>query len=110
MSWRAGGVRPFVLQRVSAVYLAFFIVAFLITVAMVQPNDYISWVSLIQQPLILVGLALFWLALIGHAWVGGRDVIMDYIHPDGLRFTLLSLLGIFLAAMLVWVFRVLLVI
>ena len=110
MSWRAGGVRPFVLQRVSAVYLAFFIVAFLIAVAMAKPVDYISWMALMQQPVVLVGVALFWLMLIGHAWVGGRDVIMDYIHPTGLRFTLLTLLALFLLAMLAWVLRVLLVI
>ncbi|MDH5299882.1 MAG: succinate dehydrogenase, hydrophobic membrane anchor protein [Gammaproteobacteria bacterium] len=110
MSWRAGGVRPFVLQRVSAVYLAFFIVAFAVCMLVVRPTDYIAWMAFLQQPVIVVGVALFWLAAISHAWVGGRDVIMDYVHPDGLRVALLSLLGMFLLAMLIWVLRILLVI
>ena len=110
MSWRAGGVRPFVLQRLSAIYMAAFLVLFLGAILVCTPHDYIEWVTFMQTPWIMVGSALFWLALIGHAWVGGRDVIMDYVHPDGVRFAMLSLLGLFLLAMLIWVFRVLLVI
>jgi succinate dehydrogenase / fumarate reductase membrane anchor subunit len=37
---------------------------------------------------------LFVVALLIHAWVGIRDVLIDYVHPIMARVTLLSLFAI----------------
>jgi len=49
----------------------------------------------------------FFAALLAHAWVGVRDVILDYAHPLSFRVMLLASLGLGLAATGVWVMRVL---
>lgn len=110
MSWRAGGVRPWVVQRLSALYMAVFLFFFLLVLMFGGPLDYVTWVGIMQNPIMVIAMGVFWTSLLAHAWVGGRDVILDYIHPTGLRFSLLALFGFFLAAMLVWVFKVLLVV
>ncbi len=45
---------------------------------------------------------LFFLALLYHAWVGVRDIVMDYIKPTGLRLALQFLVGAALVFYLVW--------
>jgi succinate dehydrogenase / fumarate reductase membrane anchor subunit len=45
---------------------------------------------------------LFLLALLYHAWVGVRDIIMDYIKPAALRLGLQSLVGVALASYAIW--------
>ena len=51
--------------------------------------------------------AVFFAALLAHAWVGVRDVILDYVHPLAFRACLLASLGLGLAATGVWAMRVL---
>jgi succinate dehydrogenase / fumarate reductase, membrane anchor subunit len=50
----------------------------------------------------LFGLALFW-----HAWIGMRDIWMDYIKPAGLRLALEVLTVIVLFAYAAWLVEVL---
>ena len=45
---------------------------------------------------------LFFLALLYHAWVGVRDIVMDYVKPTGLRLALQTLAGTALVFYLVW--------
>ena len=42
-----------------------------------------------------------------HAWVGIRDVILDYVRRPLLRLTLLALLWAWLLALAVWLLRIL---
>lgn len=110
MSWRSGGVRTFVLQRLTAVYLALFIVVFLTYMVISPPADFHSWQAWIASPLVNVSFIAFWVAVMLHAWVGARDVIMDYVHDDALRFIVLCLVGIFLIFMFLWVFKALIMV
>jgi succinate dehydrogenase / fumarate reductase membrane anchor subunit len=41
-----------------------------------------------------------------HAWVGLRDVMMDYVRPVPLRISLLALLWVTLAGLAIWVLQV----
>jgi succinate dehydrogenase / fumarate reductase membrane anchor subunit len=50
----------------------------------------------------------FIIALMAHAWVGMRDVILDYLKPVGLRLAVLSLTGLLLAGSGLWALRSLL--
>ena len=42
-----------------------------------------------------------------HAWVGVRDIWMDYIQPTGIRMALHVLTLLFLFANLIWAARIL---
>jgi succinate dehydrogenase / fumarate reductase membrane anchor subunit len=49
-----------------------------------------------------VATLLFAVSLAWHAWVGVRDIFMDYVKPDGLRLALHVLVALVLAAYLGW--------
>ncbi|MDH5231497.1 MAG: succinate dehydrogenase, hydrophobic membrane anchor protein [Gammaproteobacteria bacterium] len=108
MSWRAGGVHMFVLQRVSAAYIAGFILLLIILVYQQHPLDYQNWRQLMSQSWISIGFILFWWMILGHAWVGMRDVFMDYLPSAGLRFSALTVLALCLLAAAIWVLRIML--
>jgi len=94
MSWRASsGLRPWLLQRLSAVYLAGYLLCSAVAWAG-GVADFAQWQAWFAQPLVNAASLLFLVALLGHAWVGTRDVLMDYVHPLGLRFVLLSVFGL----------------
>ncbi len=50
--------------------------------------DYPLWQSLFASNAFRLATFLFMLALLWHAWIGMRDIWMDYIKPTALRLTL----------------------
>jgi len=105
MSRQASGLKAWVVQRVTALYLAVFCVYLLIHFLVAPPPDYAAWRDWVAQPLVSLGLLVLVPVLLAHAWVGLRDVLMDYIKPLGLRVGLLSAAAfVFLAAGL-WALR-----
>ena len=82
------GLRDWLAQRVTAVIMAVYSV---IAVALFIVNKnitYAVWRDLFSQGWMRVATLLFIVSLAWHAWVGMRDILMDYIKPDGLRLTL----------------------
>ena len=53
---------------------------------------------------------LFFAALLYHAWIGMRDIFMDYVKPMGLRLTLQFAVVVALLLYLVWANTLLLLI
>jgi succinate dehydrogenase / fumarate reductase membrane anchor subunit len=103
----ATGLRAWLVQRASAVYMLLFIVFFLIHFVTDPPHSYPAWREWIMSPSVSIVTTVFFAALLAHAWVGLRDVVLDYIHPIGFRVGLLVLLGFGLTAIAVWVMRIL---
>lgn len=103
MSFRAQGMRTWLFQRLSAVYIAVYILTLLFWLLTHLPVSYTSWTALFSQPVILITTMLFYAAVFVHAWVGVRDILVDYVKPAGLRFTLLIALAFALLAMSLWV-------
>jgi len=50
---------------------------------------------------------LFALSLAWHAWVGVRDILMDYIKHDGLRLTLQVLTLLLIGVYVGWTIQIL---
>lgn len=108
MSWRASsGVRAWMAQRVSGVYLAACFVAIAFAVLGGDPVTYEQWRALFTYPAVNIAAVLFFLALAMHAWVGVRDVVIDYVHVAVLRFVLLGLTAATLIVATLWSLRVL---
>ena len=105
---RASGLRAWVVQRVSALYLALFAFWVLGLFAFHPPRDAGAWRALLADPVMGVAAGLFFLALLLHAWVGVRDVVIDYVHPPAVRLAVLILLAAGLLACGLWAARVLL--
>jgi succinate dehydrogenase / fumarate reductase, membrane anchor subunit len=94
-------------QRASAVYMLLFIVFLLIHFIVDPPHSYAAWHAWMTSPGVSVVSGVFFAALLAHAWIGLRVVMMDYVHPVALHIGLLALLGFGLIAMAVWVVRIL---
>ncbi|MCK9381844.1 MAG: succinate dehydrogenase, hydrophobic membrane anchor protein [Sulfuritalea sp.] len=102
------GLRAWLLQRVSAVYMLFFILFLLVHFLISPPDSYQAWHGWMRNSGISVAASVFFAALLLHAWVGIRDVLMDYVHPPALRVSALALLLFSLLAIAAWVMRILL--
>jgi succinate dehydrogenase / fumarate reductase membrane anchor subunit len=93
LSKPAGGARRgldmWLLQRASAVYMALFL-PFFLACALAGPNlDSPGWRALFQPLGMKVAALLFVAAVLAHAWIGLREIFIDYLHCA--RCTLLRL-------------------
>ncbi len=108
MSRTASGFRAWILQRISAAWLGLFVLATLGYFLLSPPATFEQWRAFVAHPvvgtLILVTVAVVLL----HAWVGIRDVLIDYVPPLALRLTLLSLFGLGFVACGLWALQVIL--
>ena len=102
------GLRAWLVQRVSAVFLLLFILFLLFHFLLDPPRSYQAWRGWMRDPGVSAATLVFFAALFLHTWVGVRDVVMDYVHPIALRVSALALLGFSLMAMAAWVVRILL--
>jgi len=106
MSARAGGIRPWVIQRLSAIYIVLALVLFCITLLFGGISTSSDWQTWFSMPFWNTVVIIFWLALFTHAWIGIRDVIMDYVSHDAMRFSALAIVGFYLIAMTVWMTKI----
>jgi len=108
MSRRAQGLRPWVWQRISALYLGVFLIYFVSSFALIERFDFSLWSQWMTGPVNSIIIFIGFLMLFVHAWVGIKDVIMDYIHPVVIRSVVLLLAGLGLLVCLIWLSRTLL--
>jgi succinate dehydrogenase / fumarate reductase membrane anchor subunit len=101
------GVRDWLVQRVSAVVMALYTVIFAGAFAAARPIDFATWKALFSQGWMRVATLLFFVSLFLHAWVGMRDIVMDYIKPAGLRLALHVLVILVLIGCAGWTFTIL---
>ncbi len=95
------------LQRISAVYLAGFLCFLLVHFCLHPHPAYAEWRDWFAQPVVSIACAGFVLAILLHAWVGMRDIVLDYIHTLGLRVVILTLICLLLAGCGFWAMRIL---
>lgn len=81
------GLRDWVMQRVTAVLMLIYTV-FFVAVLVMLPSGYEQWQAFFGQTWVRLVTQIFVIALMLHAWVGVRDLWMDYIKKFGLRLTL----------------------
>jgi succinate dehydrogenase / fumarate reductase membrane anchor subunit len=104
------GLRAWVIQRLSAIYLALFTLVAAAAFLLAPPQSYEAWRATVAQPWIQLASALFILALVAHAWIGLRDVVMDYVKPVGLRLLVLFAIVLVLGASALWALRALILV
>ncbi len=108
MSRQASGLKAWIVQRVSAVYLGLFLVYLLGHFTLSPPADHEALRAWVAGPLVALGLLVFVPVLLAHAWIGIRDVLIDYVHPLGARVLLLSLFAFVFLASGLWALRAIL--
>ena len=101
------GLRDWLAQRITAGIMAVYTVIVLVVLLGGQPISYQVWRDLFTQGWMRVATLLFAASLAWHAWVGVRDIIMDYIKPTGLRLALESVVVLTIAGYLAWAIQIL---
>lgn len=101
------GLGSWLAQRVTAVIMALYSVILLVMFMTGQPITYAVWRDLFAQGWMRVGTLLFAVSLAWHAWVGVRDILMDYARPDSLRLALEVITLLILASYLGWTVQIL---
>jgi succinate dehydrogenase / fumarate reductase membrane anchor subunit len=102
------GLRAWMAQRMSAVYLLLFVSYLCLHFLFDPPASFEQWHEWVHRPAVNVASLVFFAALSVHMWVGLRDVILDYVQPTVLRASALALSGLGIAAMAAWTARILL--
>lgn len=102
------GLRDWAMQRVTAVVmLVYIVVFFFFLLGMLGADDYTKWKSFFETTWVKVFTQTTLIAVMLHAWVGIRDLWMDYIKPFGLRLFLHCATIFWLVACAVYSFYVL---
>ena len=107
MSRAAQGLRAWLLQRFTAIYLAAYLVAGAVCLTSRDTVMYTDWRSWFAQPWMGVATVIFAIAVLLHVWVGIRDVLIDYVHAVWLRLLFMAATALMLLASLLWVMRAL---
>jgi succinate dehydrogenase / fumarate reductase, membrane anchor subunit len=101
------GLRDWLAQRVTAVVMVVYTVIFVAALLTHSPVGFAQWKALFGGGVMRVLTMLFFLSLFYHAWIGVRDILMDYIQPTGVRLFLEVLVILALVGYAIWTISIL---
>ena len=92
------GLRDWLAQRITAVVMAVYTVILLAWFFGARDFSYEGWASIFATQWMKLATFVALLSLFYHAWVGIRDIWMDYVKPVGTRLVLQALTIVWLLA------------
>lgn len=101
------GLRDWMAQRATAVVMAVYTVILLVSFLSAKNFSYEGWAGMFAQQWFKLATFVTVIALIYHAWVGVRDVLMDYVHPAGTKLVLQVATLVWLIACAGWAAQIL---
>ncbi len=101
------GFRDWLSQRVTATLMALFTVVLLAQVIFGGPLGYDRWAGIFSAQWMKVLTFVVIVSLLWHAWVGVRDIWMDYVKPVAVRLSLQVFTIVWLIACAGWAIQVL---
>ena len=101
------GLRDWIGQRVTAVVMALYSLIFAVQALMLSEMNYEAWREMFSGGFMRFATFLFFISLFYHAWVGVRDIFMDYIKPDGVRLALHAIVVLLLIGYAGWAAQIL---
>jgi succinate dehydrogenase / fumarate reductase membrane anchor subunit len=101
------GLRDWLSQRVTAVVMALFTLILLVQLLLPGPLGYDRWAGIFSAQWMKLLTVVVVLAMAWHAWVGMRDIWMDYVKPVGVRLGLQVLTIVWLLGCTAWAVQVL---
>ncbi len=101
------GLRDWLAQRLTAVLMVIYTL-FIAGYVLLHPDmGYDRWTGLFSNQVMRSFTLLFLLALYYHAWIGVRDIVMDYIKPAGIRLAIYVLVILALLLYTIWSVQIL---
>ena len=101
------GMRDWLSQRVTAVLMALFTAVLLLQLLMPGALGYDRWSGIFSSQWMKVLSLVLFISLGWHAWVGVRDVLMDYVKPVAMRLVLQVATIVWLVGCTGWAIQVL---
>ena len=101
------GLKDWLAQRLTAVVMILYTLLWLVIAVAHGGLDPELWQALFAGVAFRVATMLFGLALLWHAWIGMRDVWMDYVKPAALRLALETITVVVLIGYGVWLAAIL---
>jgi succinate dehydrogenase / fumarate reductase, membrane anchor subunit len=101
------GMRDWLSQRVTAVLMALFTLVVLVQLLLPGELGYDKWAGIFSAQWMKVLTFAMIVALGWHAWVGVRDIWMDYVKSVGLRLVLQVATIVWLVGCMGWAVQVL---
>lgn len=101
------GLKDWMAQRITAVVMAVYTLILLGNVLVGPALSQAGWRALLSGTFMRMASFLFVLSLCYHAWVGVRDIWMDYVKPVGRRLTLHVLTLLALVGYAGWAIQIL---
>ena len=101
------GLKDWLAQRLTAIVMALYTVILLVTFLTGSNFSYEGWAGMFAQQWFKLATFVAFVALFYHAWVGMRDIWMDYANPVGLRLTLHCAVIVWLIACAGWAAQIL---
>jgi succinate dehydrogenase / fumarate reductase membrane anchor subunit len=102
------GTGDWLLQRLTAVVMVVYTLGLIACIAWHAPASQADWKAIFSGTVAKLATMTFFASLLYHAWVGMRDIFMDYVKATGIRLalqmgTVLVLLAyLFWAASILW--------
>ena len=101
------GVKDWLAQRVTAIVMAVYTIVLLVSFLTANEFSYEAWAGLFAKQWFKLFSLVTFLGLFYHAWVGIRDIWMDYIKSAGLRLMLQLATIFWLLACAAWTVQIL---
>jgi succinate dehydrogenase / fumarate reductase, membrane anchor subunit len=101
------GLRDWLIQRVSAVVMVIYSVVLASYLLLQEQLNYDVWTGLFSNLAMRTFSLLFLLALFYHAWIGIRDIVMDYVKPASIRLVIHTLVVLALIVYTIWSVQIL---
>ena len=101
------GLTAWLVQRISAVVMAVYAMLFMTELVMSPQLNFQTWRNLFSPGWMRFMTFLFILSIMAHAWVGMRDIWMDYIKSTGIRLTLQVITILWLLGCTGWAIQIL---
>jgi len=101
------GLRDWMMQRATAALMALFTLVLIVQVLMPGEMGYDKWAGIFSAQWMKVLTFTVIVALAWHAWVGTRDIWMDYVKSVALRLTLQVATIVWLVGCAGWAVQVL---
>ncbi len=101
------GLRDWLAQRVTAAVMAIYALV-IVGYLLMQPSfGYDTWLELFTSNVMRTFTMLFLLSLFYHAWIGVRDIVMDYVKPASIRLLIHVLVILALVVYVIWSVQIL---
>lgn len=101
------GLKDWVIQRATAIVMAVYTLLFVVVVLVARPDSFELWRGIFDHGFMKFSTFIFFVSLFYHAWIGVRDIWMDYIKPDGLRLLLMMATAVALVGYAGWAVQIL---